>query len=80
MKLDISMKIFVYNSSVKWNSLINKLFEKTPHSDNWVVVEGPVANSDFCASIPFIKKILKTLLLQSQALGDSINWGKENAP
>ena len=45
-----------------------------------MVVGGSVANSDFCASIPFIKKKLKTLLLQSQASGDSINWGKENAP
>ena len=80
MKLDISIKFFVYNSSVKWNSLINKLFEKTPLSANRVVVGGSVANSDFCASIPFIKKKFKTLLLQSQASGDSINWGKENAP
>ena len=39
-----------------------------------------VANSDFCASIPFIKKILQNCLLQSQASGDSLNWGKENAP
>ena len=44
VKLDISMKIFVYNSSVKWNSLINKLFEKTPLSANGVVVGGSVAN------------------------------------
>ena len=80
VKLDISMNFFVYNSSVKWNSLINKLFEKTPRSANGVVVGGSVANSDFSASIPFIKKKLKTLLLQSQASGDSINWGKENAP
>ena len=75
------MNIFVYKSSVsKLISLINKLFEKTPLSDNGVVVGGSVANSDFCASIPFIKKRLQILLLQSQASGYSINWGKENAP
>ena len=80
VKLDISMKNFVYNSSIKWNSLINKIFEKIPLNENNVVVGGSVTNSDFCASIPFIKKKLKTTLLESQALGDSLIWVRENAP
>ena len=77
--LEISRKNFVYNSSIKWNSLINRLFEKVPLSENGVVVGGSVTNSDFCASIPFIKKKLKNILFESQALGVSEEWLRENA-
>ena len=80
VKLDISMKNYVYNSSVKWNSLIGKVLEKSSLSEQGVVIGGSVANSDFCASIPFIKKKLKNILLKSQVLGDSKEWVKENAP
>ena len=73
------MKNFIYNSSIKWNSLFNKILEKVPLSKNGVVVGGSVTNSDFCASIPFVKKKLKIILLESQALGDNVIWEKENA-
>ena len=44
-----------------------------------MVVGGSVTNSDFCASIPFIKKKLKNILFESQALGVSEEWLRENA-
>ena len=40
----------------------------------------PPSADDVICERSLIKKKLKTLLLQSQASGDSINWGKENAP
>ena len=80
VKLDISRKNFVFNSSVKWNSLINKILERPSLCENGVVVGGSVTNSDFCASIPFVKKKLKGILLEYQSLGSSTEWEKENAP
>ena len=79
VKLDISMKNFVYNACVKWNYLIEKILQHAPLNDNGVIVRGSVANSDFCATIPFIKKKLKSILLECQALGDVMEWERENA-
>ena len=79
VKLDISMRNFVYSSCVKWNSLIDKILEKSVPSESGVVIRGSVQNSDLCASIPFVKKKLKNILLECQALGNEIEWGPENA-
>ena len=79
VRLEISKRNFIHNSSVKWNSLISKVLEEVPLSKEGVVIGGSVANSDFCASIPFVKIKLKTILLAVQAVGDSMEWIKENA-
>ena len=47
---------FVYSSCVKWNSLIDKILEKSLPSESRVLIEGSVQNSDLCALIPFVKK------------------------
>ena len=78
MKLDISMKNFIYNSCVKWNSLVDKIFERSLPSESGVLIKGSVENSDFCASIPFVKNKLKVTLFKCQELGVEKEWGPEN--
>ena len=72
------MKNFVYKSSVEWNDLIDQVLESSSQSANGVVIAGSVKNSDFCASIPFVKKKLKAILLERQSIGDMMEWGREN--
>ena len=79
VKLDISKQNFLFNSCVEWNSLIDKVLEKAPLDKNGVVIRGSVNNSDFCATIPFVKRKLKSILLERQALGNKMTWVKENA-
>ena len=43
-----------------------------------IVVQGSSKNSDFCATVPFIKNKLKLEMLRLQALGDKSTWVTEN--
>ena len=79
VSLEISRNNFVFKSSSIWNNLIENIFEKNEPSENGMIINGSTINSDFCATVPFIKNKLKTLLLSKQALGDEINWVKENS-
>ena len=54
--------------------LIGDIFERSSSCDNGVVVGGSSVNSDFCATVPFIKNKLKAILLNQQASGDVIEW------
>ncbi len=38
------------------------------------IIQGLANNSDFCASISFIKNKLKTRLLNDQTSGDPVEW------
>ena len=79
VKLDVSMRNFIYNSCVKWNSLVDKIFERSLPSESGVLIKGSVENSDFCASIPFVKNKLKVILFKCQELGAEKEWGPGNA-
>ena len=77
--LDISRNNFVFKSASLWNALITNVFEKCNPGKNGILVSGSVTNSDFCASVPFVKTKLREILLKQQALGDETIWTPENA-
>ena len=61
-----------------WNSLIGDMLEKSQPLENGkykgTIIQGSAENSDFCASISFIKNKLKTRLLNDQSSGDPVEW------
>ena len=76
--LEKSKHSFVYNSCAIWNSLVDNILEKSlPNAKN-IVVQGSSENSDFCATVPFVKIKLKCEMLRLQALGDDSIWVAEN--
>ena len=76
--LNISKNNFVSKSSVLWNSLISKIFEKCPPNESGMIIKGSVRDSVFCAPIQFVKNKLKGILLCHQKAGDPIEWVPEN--
>ena len=54
------------------------ILEKSQPDENGLIVTGSAKNSDFCATISFIKKKLKLALFNIQALGDKMKWVPEN--
>ena len=76
--LEISRNNFLFKSSSLWNSIFENIFEKSTPSESGIIINGATMNSDFCANVPFIKNKLKILLLSKQALGDEIEWVREN--
>ena len=78
IRLNISKNNYVFKSSELWNSLVSNVFEKGMPDENGLVVRGSVRNSDFCATIPFIKHKLKSVLLCRQNSGDPIEWDPSN--
>ena len=79
VNLAISQNNFVFKSCSIWNVLINDILEKSPPNNNGVIIRGFSQNSDFCATIPFIKNKLKSYLLNLQSLGDIMEWLPENS-
>ena len=79
VNLNVSKNNFVYNSSILWNSLIGNIFERSLPSENGIIVRGSSRNSDFCATIPFIKNKLKVTLLNQQESGDTMEWVPTNS-
>ena len=71
--LEKSRNKFIFKSSTLWNTLIDKIFLKSAPDNDGIIIRGSAINSDFCETIPFI------FLLKQQALGDEINWTRENA-
>ena len=47
-------------------------------NDQYVIILGSTANSDLCATIPFVKNKLKACLLDKQASGEVSEWVPEN--
>ena len=77
-RLEKSKQSFIYNSCVIWNSLVQNILEKSLPNVKNIVVQGSSKNSDFCATVPFIKNKLKLEMLRLQALGDKSTWVTEN--
>ena len=48
VKLYIAMINFVYSSCMKWNSLIDKILERSLPSESGIIIKGSVQNSDLC--------------------------------
>ena len=76
--LNISKCNFVYKSSVLWNTLIGKVLLDSEASDNGIVITGSSENSDFCASVPYVKNTLRTFLLTIQKYGNNDLWEPSN--
>ena len=74
VKLSISKNNFVFKSSSLWNELIELILEKSLPNKKGVIVKGSIPNSDLCATIPFVKNKLKTLLFKQQSSGDNLQW------
>ena len=78
VKLNISKNNYVFRSSELWNSLISKVLEKNKADKDGLVIRGSARNSDFCATIPYIKQKLKGILLCRQKLGNQTDWCPPN--
>ena len=76
VKLSVSQNNFLFKSCSLWNSLVICILEKSLPNDKGIVVRGSSPNSDLCATIPFVKNKLKTLLFELQSSGDSLEWVK----
>ena len=70
---------FAYKSSVLWNTLIGKILNDSEASDNGIVIMGSSENSDFCASVPYVKNALKAFLLIIQKYGSDDLWEPSNS-
>ena len=79
VSLDISKNNFVYKTCFIWNKCVQKVFV-LPELDLkiQIVIPGSVTNSDFTASIPFVKNRIKCHLLQIQAIGSHNEWLPHN--
>ena len=66
--LEISKNNFVFQSSSIWNKLIVNILQRNLQSENGIVVRGSSQNSDLCATLPFVKKKLKTILFNQQSV------------
>ena len=78
VNLETSKNNFVFNSCVIWNKLVENILERSLPNEDGIVVQGSVKNSDFCATVPFIKNKLKAKLLSMQRLGNNIDWISDN--
>ena len=76
--LEKSKNNFVFNSCVIWNRLVENILERSLPNEKGIVVQGSGKNSDFCASMPFIKNKLKSELLNLQGLGNNTDWIPDN--
>ena len=75
--LNTSKCNFAYKSPVLWNTLIGKVLDKS-EVNNGIIITGSSENSDFCASVPFVKNTLKTYLLTIQKYGNDNLWESSN--
>ena len=78
VNLDISKNNFIFNACKIWNTLIGEILEKSLPLDEGkfkgTVVQGSSRNSDFCATVSFIKSRLKSHLREDQSSGDYVEW------
>ena len=82
INLDLSKLNFVFSASSIWNSLIGKLLNTCFPNSAGIMVPGSSEFSDMTAPIPYIKKKLKSVLLDiqkhdTQKLGKSRSKSKE---
>ena len=85
--LEISKTNYGFKACKLWNSVIKHVFTKIdidssddviPGSVNNLVIPGSLINSDFSASVGYVKTKLKTLLRQLQQQGSIIDWNDNN--
>ena len=74
VNLDTTKRNFVFSSSVIWNKLFGKVFDRCTAQPSGLVIPGSDANSDLAASLGVIKNRLRSLLLADQKQGDVIEW------
>ena len=74
VSLDTNKQNFVFSSSVIWNKLFGKIFDRCTAQPNGLVIPGSDVNSDLAASLGIIKNRLRSLLLDDQKQGDAIEW------
>ena len=76
--LNISVNNFIFKSCTLWNKLVGNILEESLPNDKGVVVTGSSPNTYLCATIPYIKNKLKTLLFKQQSSGDNLHWNQES--
>ena len=69
---------FIYKATVLWNTLIPRVLLPNTPMDNGLIVPGSCKNTDLSASIPFVKRRIKSLLLTIQATGCKKTWEDNN--
>ena len=76
--LNITKCNFACKSSILWKTLISKLFNKSELSDSGIIIKDYSENSDFCASVPYVKNTLKAFLLTIEKHGNDDLWEPSN--
>ena len=83
--LGISSNNFFINTTILWNTCIGTLLDPPIPStvlrsgNSQVIIPGSNINSDLTISLGTFKTRLKNLLLNSQKLGNRIDWIKSNS-
>ena len=87
IRLEISRRNYIFSASKLWNSAMKHVFVKVnvsssncviPGSLNNLVIPGLLSNSDIFTPIGYVKNKIKSLLIQIQKQGDSIEWNDYN--
>ena len=76
--LSISQNNFLFKSCSIWNALVSQILEKSQPNSKGALISGSSQNSDFCATIPYVKNKLNSYLLNQQFLGANLKWLPEN--
>lgn len=76
--LDKSKNNFLYRSCIIWNTLSEMVFEKDYPNKKGIVVQDSSKNSDFTATVPFIKNKLRNQIMIYQKLGEKLEWANDN--
>ena len=74
VKLNITKQNFVFKATQIWNDMSPEIFEKCSPNENGLIVPGSTKDSDLSASTAYIKNRLKSHLLSTQKLGNTLNW------
>ena len=73
-RLTVSEHNFVFKASQIWNRLIDQILEKNEPQPNVIIISGSSNNSDFRASISFVKSKLKKYQNAMQGTRHSDIW------
>ena len=77
--LNNSRNNFLYKSIILWNKLSQKIFIP-PNLDDTrnIIIPGSCPNSDYTASVAFVKQKLKRILLENERSGSPNDWLPNN--
>ena len=78
--LDTTKNNFISKASNNWNKCVKQVFmaEKLDQ-DRGIIIPGSVANSDFTATVSYVKNMIRCYILNKQKLGDPIEWSPINS-